>query len=130
MSKLNNRGQSLALFVIFIPFFIMLGAFIVDLGFAKYNKNKLNELTKMVIRYGIKHINEDPYHEMVDLIYQNDSNIDNYKITVEPLEGKVSVSIDKVTKGFFGSIVGKEIYKEKSFYVGKIENERVIIKEG
>ncbi len=130
MSKLNNHGQSLALFAVFIPFFIMLGAFIVDLGFANYNKNKLNELTKMVIGYGIKHINEDPYHEMVDLIYQNDSGIDNYKIMVEPLEGKVSVSIDKATRGFFGSIIGKEIYKEKSSYVGKIEDERVIIKEG
>lgn len=130
MSKLSNRGQSLAIFVVFIPFFIMIGTFVVDLGFAKYNSGKLNELTKMVIRYGIKHIDNDPYYEMVDLIYQNDDEIDNYKIEIDTSNKVVKVSIDKATKGFFGSIVGKEIYKEKSSYVGRLENERIIIEEG
>lgn len=130
MSRLSNRGQSLAIFVVFIPFFIMIGTFVVDLGFAKYNSGKLNELTKMVIRYGINHIDNDPYYEMVDLIYQNDDEIDNYKIEIDSLNKVVKVSIDKATKGFFGSIVGKEIYKEKSSYVGRLDNERIIIEEG
>lgn len=130
MSRLSNKGQSLALFVVFIPFFIMLGCFVVDLGFAKYNKNKLNELTKMVVRYGIKHIDDEPYYEMVDLLYQNDDSIDNYKIEIDPDKKSVSVSVDKATKGFFGKIIGKEIYKEKSSYVGKIEDEKIIIEEG
>ena len=32
MIKLNNKGQSLFLFVIFIPIFIILGAFVIDIG--------------------------------------------------------------------------------------------------
>lgn len=130
MNRLSNKGQSLAIFVIFVPFFIMFGTFVVDLGFAKYNSGKLNELTKMIIRYGMNHIDEDPYHEMVDLIYQNDDEIDNYKIEIDPLNKVVKVSIDKATNGFFGSIIGREIYKEKSSYVGRIDNERIIIEEG
>ena len=86
MSRLSNKGQSLALFVVFIPLIIMLGCLVIDLGFAKYNKNKLNELTKMVTSYGVKHIDEEPYNEMVDLLYQNDDSIDNYKIEVKPDE--------------------------------------------
>ena len=92
--------------------------------------NKLNELTKMVTSYGVKHIDEEPYNEMVDLLYQNDDSIDNYKIEVKPDEKIVSVSVDKATKGFFGKIINKEMYKEKSSYVGKIENEKIIIEEG
>lgn len=130
MNRLSNKGQSLALFVIFIPFIIMFGCLVIDLGFAKYNKNKLNELTKMVVRYGVKHIDADPYNEMVDLLYQNDDLVDNYKIEVKPDEKIVSVSVDKATKGFFGKIINKEIYKEKSSYVGKIEDEKIIIEEG
>lgn len=130
MSRLSNKGQSLTLFVVFIPLIIMLGCLVIDLGFAKYNKNKLNELTKMVTSYGVKHIDEEPYNEMVDLLYQNDDSIDNYKIEVKPDEKIVSVSVDKATKGFFGKIINKEMYKEKSSYVGKIENEKIIIEEG
>lgn len=130
MNRLSNKGQSLAIFVIFVPFFIMLGTFVVDLGFAKYNSGKLNELTKMVIRYGMEHIDEDPYYEMVDLIYQNDDGIDSYKIEIDPIKKMIKVSIDKATRGFFGSVIDKEIYKEKSSYVGKIDNERIIIEEG
>ncbi len=130
MNKLSNHGQSLILFVVFIPFLIMLGVFVIDMGFAKYNVNKLNHLTKMVVRYGLEHIDEDPYYEMVDLIQKNDDDVDNYKIVVEPKEKMVSVSIDKTTKTFFGSIIGRKTLKEKSSYVGKIKDERVIIKEG
>ena len=83
MIKLSNRGQSLALFVVFIPFFIMIGIFVVDASFAKYNANRLNEITKMVTRYGINHVDEDPYYEMVDLIYKNDDDIDSYDIKID-----------------------------------------------
>ena len=129
MNRLNNKGQTLALFVAFIPFFIMIGTFVIDVSYAKYNSNKLNEITKMVVSYGVKHIDEDPYKEMVDLIYQNDDEIDNYKIDIDEENKIVNVSLDKSTKGFFGSIVGEKIYKQKSEYKGFFEDDRIIIEE-
>lgn len=129
MNRLNNKGQTLALFIAFIPFFIMIGTFVIDVGYAKYNGNRLNEVTKMVVRYGLEHIDRDPYEEMVDLIYKNDEDIDNYKIDIDVENKIVSVSLDKATKGFFGSIVGKKIYKEKSSYKGFFKDERIIIEE-
>lgn len=129
MNRLNNKGQTLALFVAFIPFFIMIGTFVIDVSYAKYNSNKLNEITKMVVSYGVKHIDEDPYKEMVDLIYQNDDEIDNYKIDIDEENKVVNVCLDKSTKGFFGSIVGKKIYKQKSEYKGFLKDDRIIIEE-
>lgn len=129
MIKLSNRGQSLALFVVFIPFFIMIGAFVVDVSFAKYNANRLNEIAKMVTRYGINHIDEDPYYEMVDLIYKNDDGIDSYDIKIDSESKTVSVTLDKATEGFFGKIIDKEIYKEQSSYVGTIRDEKIVIEK-
>ena len=129
MSKLNNRGQSLAIFVIFVPVFIMMGTFVVDVSFAKYNERRLDNLNKQVINYGLKHIDEEPYDNMVDWIYQNDSDIDSYEININNETKEISVTLSKSTKGFFGSIVGKEIYNEKSSLKGYIKDDKKIIEK-
>ena len=129
MSKLNNRGQSLAIFVIFVPVFIMMGTFVVDVSFAKYNERRLDNLNKQVINYGLKHIDEEPYDNMVDLIYQNDSDIDSYEININNETKEISVTLSKSTKGFFGSIVGKEIHNEKSSLKGYIKDDKKIIEK-
>ena len=129
MNRLSNKGQTLALFIVFIPFFIMMGTFVVDMAYAKYNANKLNETTKMVLRYGLNHIEEDPYNDMIDLIYQNDTKIDNYDIKIDLLEKTITIKIDKASKGFFGNLIGKEIYKEKCNYKGYIKDDKIIIEE-
>ena len=95
MNKIGNRGQSLAIFVIFIPVFIMIGTLVVDVAFAKYNARKLDNITMEVIRYGLKHFDEEPYNNMVDLIYQNDSDIDSYKIDFNE---ETCFFIDKLTR--------------------------------
>lgn len=129
MSKLNNKGQSLAIFVIFIPVFIMVGTLVVDVSYAKYQSRRLNNITRQVVSYGLKHIDEEPYNNMVDLIYQNDEEIDSYTINIDNEKRKIEVSITKSTKGFFGSIVGKEIYNEESSYIGYIQNDKKIIEK-
>ena len=129
MSKLGNKGQSLAIFVIFIPVFIMIGTLVVDVCYAKYNARRLDNIAKEVLRYGLKHIEEEPFNNMVDLIYQNDSEIDDYKIDIDNENKRIEITLSKSTKGFFGSVVGKEIYKEKSTCVGYLDNEKIIIEK-
>lgn len=127
MNKLNSKGQSLAIFVIFVPVFIMIGTLVVDVSFARYNVRRLDNINKLVINYGLDHIESDPYDTMVDLIYKNDSEVDDYEIKINLEEKKINVNISKSTKGFFGSIVGKEIYKEKSSFIGYIKDDKKII---
>ena len=127
MNRLNSKGQSLAIFVIFVPVFIMIGTLVVDVSFARYNARRLDNINKLVINYGLEHIESDPYDTMVDLIYKNDSEVDNYEIKINLEEKKINVNISKSTKGFFGSIVGKEIYKEKSSFIGYIKDDKKII---
>ena len=129
MNRLNSKGQSLAIFVIFVPVFIMIGTLVVDVSFARYNARKLDNINKLVINYGLEHIESDPYDTMVDLIYKNDSEVDDYEIKINLEEKKMNVNISKSTKGFFGSIVGKEIYKEKSSFIGYIKDDKKIIEK-
>lgn len=129
MNRLNSKGQSLAIFVIFVPVFIMIGTLVVDVSFARYNERKLDNINKLVINYGLEHIESDPYDTMVDLIYKNDSEVDDYEIKINLEEKKINVNISKSTKGFFGSIVGKEIYKEKSSFIGYIKDDKKIIEK-
>ena len=65
MSKLGNKGQSLAIFVIFIPVFIMIGTLVVDVCYAKYNARRLDNIAKEVLRYGLKHIEEEPWYPQI-----------------------------------------------------------------
>lgn len=129
MSKLNNKGQSLALFTIFVPVIIMVGTLVVDVSYAKYNNRKINSIAKEVLDYGLNHIDDNPCDEMVKLIYKNDESIDEYKIDINNAEKKINIVLSKSTKGFFGSIVGKEIYSEKCFYEGYFNGEEKIIEK-
>ena len=115
MIKLNNKGQSLFLFVIFIPIFIILGAFVIDIGIAKIEENKLNDISILSLNYGLNHINENPYDEMLDLINKNDSKIDKYK--------RIDIKLEKNVNGFFGRIIGKDKYNVLSNYTGYIESD-------
>lgn len=125
---MNNKGQSLAIFIIFIPIFIMVGVIVIDVYNAKLEARKLDDINKMVIKYGLDHIEEDPYNDMVNLIYKNDDEIDSYKIDIDL--DQIKVVMNKTTKGFFGRIIGKEIYTVESNYRGYIENDKKIIEKG
>lgn len=129
MSRLSNKGQSLALFIVFVFFIILLGTYVIDISYAKYNKKRLDEITKMIIKYGLSNIEEDPFNDMVDLIYQNDSEIDNYNIQIDRENKIIKMSIDKSSPGLFGKITKKDIYNEKSSYQGYIKNEKMIIEK-
>lgn len=129
MSKLNNKGQSLVLFTIFVPVIIMVGTLVIDVSYAKYNSRKINAIAKEVLDYGLTNIENNPYDEMVNLIYKNDENIDEYKIDIKEDEKKIDISLSKSAKGFFGSIVGKEIYTEKCSYTGYFKDEEKIIEK-
>ncbi len=123
----SNKGQSLVLFIVFLPIIIMMGTYVIDLSYARYNKNKLDGINKVVTEYGLKHIGEDSKENMIKLISQNDDEIDSYDIKIDSDAKEVYVTLEKHTKGLFGSIVGKDIYKEKSSYKGYIKDDKNII---
>lgn len=124
MIKLNNKGQTLALFVIFIPVIIMIGIYVVDIGICKYNKNKLDNINTLVINDYLDKKDSITKDEVLKLILKNDNEIES---EVNISDDKIKLTLKKDVKGAFGNIIGKKIYNIKSVYTGYVKDDKKII---
>ena len=50
---LNNKGQSLVLFILIIPMLIGIAALVIDVGNAYNQKNEMNNAIELVLEYGL-----------------------------------------------------------------------------
>ena len=66
---LNNRGQSLVLFVITLPVLLIVLVIVIDIGRVISLKQELNSISELVLDYGLDYLND------VD-IDNSDGNID------------------------------------------------------
>ena len=83
----NKKGQVLVLFIIFIPLILLLGTFVIDVGNNYSELNKLNNINKMIIDYGLRNIEKINIRgELIELLYQNDETIDEYKLDIKDKE--------------------------------------------
>ncbi len=122
---MNNKGQTLALFVILIPLIIMLGAYVVDIGYMKYNKNKLDGINEYMVDYALDNKDNLNKEEIINMILKNDDDIN--KINIDEIDNGVKIEISKTFKGLFGYFVGKDIYDARSIYKGSIIDEKKVI---
>lgn len=117
---MNNKGQTLVVFIIFIPVIILLMAFIVDTSLMYIAKSKLNDLSKTIIKeiYDI----EDKNNKVEELLNVNEINYNNYDIEIN--DNKVKLSIEEEIDSVFGSMIGNESYTIKSEVTGYKENDK------
>ena len=117
---MNNRGQTLVVFIIFIPVIILLMAFIVDTSLMYIAKSKLNDLSKTIIKeiYDI----EDKNNKVEELLKVNEINYNNYDVEIN--DNKVILSIEEEIDSVFGRMIGNESYTIKSEVTGYKENDK------
>ena len=117
---MNNKGQTLVVFIIFIPVIILLMAFIVDTSLMYIAKSKLNDLSKTIIKeiYDI----EDKNNKVEELLKVNEINYNNYDVEIN--DNKVKLSIEEEIDSVFGSMIGNESYTIKSEVTGYKENDK------
>ena len=130
MKKLSNNGQSLVIFAVFLPFIIMLLAFIIDYGMLKISKNRLDSINKMTLKYGMKNINNNPKEKMDNLIKTNDNDITRYDIDINEENKYIRLTLNKKINSFSYKIIKKEEYDLKSVYEGYIKDNKIIIERG
>jgi len=100
---MNNKGQTLVLFVVLLPIILLGFCFFVDTGFILYEKNHLEKLSRDVSYY----LDKNYSNEVIsDLILENDKlikiNITNEKLILE-----------KEINSIFGQIIGIKKYPLK-----------------
>ena len=118
---MNNKGQTLVLFVILLPFLFILICFIVDNGFLLLEKEKINNAIKDSINYCFD--NNKNIDEFVSLL---NKNIDNLKIT--QINDDNGIWYLRVSKDFNG-IIFKRNYSIDLSFKAYLENNKVIIKK-
>ena len=116
----NNKGQTLVLFILLLPLFILLFALIVDYGEMSIQKNKIDSTIKNAIEYGLSHQGEFRVEKMNQLIEHNIKSID--KIDIKIQEEIITIKITKKIDYAFPFIANKDIKFFEEEYLGYIEN--------
>lgn len=103
----NNHGQVLVIFVILLPLLFLFCAYIVDISYISYNKNRLDNINNLIKDYVLDNPNVE-IDEVGKLVRQNDKEV---MITKISLEDDIEIILEKEIKSIFGRLIGKNIYK-------------------
>ena len=122
---MNDKGQSLVIFVILLPVILLLMAGIVDIGNFLVEKNRYENEVKSTINYGMKHLDEENIAQKLnDLL---DSNIEGKKqISIE--NETIKIKVNATTKSLFSDIIDFD-YQIDISYIGYMDNDKIIIKK-
>lgn len=124
---MNNKGQSLVLFVIFIPLVLIIGAFVLDLGYAKYYQNKIDDINKSATYYALDNIEDLNVDKVKSFITDNDDSLKDINIISFSDDKEVEIIINAKVQGIFTAVSGKELYDVKSHFKGKIIDDKKVI---
>lgn len=120
MLKINNKGQSLVMFVLIIPIFLLILTLVYDVGNAIYEKDRLSNTNYLTIEYGLNNIDTVTENYLKNLIEQNTSNLKYIYVTIE--ENQIEIKIEKDAKSIIGKMFNFNLVKIISHYKGKIIN--------
>ena len=120
MVKINNKGQSLVMFVLIIPIFLLILTLVYDVGNAIYEKDRLSNTNYLTIEYGLNNIDTVTENDLKNLIEQNTSNLKYIYVTIE--ENQIEIKMEKDAKSIIGKMFNFNLVKIISHYKGKIIN--------
>lgn len=120
MLKINNKGQSLVMFVLIIPIFLLILTLVYDVGNAIYEKDRLSNTNYLTIEYGLNNIDTVTENDLKNLIEQNTFNLKYIYVTIE--ENQIEIKIEKDAKSIIGKMFNFNLVKIISHYKGKIIN--------
>ena len=118
---MNNKGQTLVVFVILLPLLFILISFIVDIGLLSMEKAKVTNMVKDSIKYVLK--NNKSSGELTNLIHKNMSDIEINKLSIEN-----NIWYLKISKKYDGLFFKKNYMINLSFKA-YMENNNIIIKK-
>ncbi len=120
MLKLNNKGQTLVMFVALMPLFIFIMILVIDIGGIILSKQELNDINYMVIDYGLDSNSNES--ELIELLTLNTTDMSNIAVDIQ--SGVIKVTTRKEVKGLIGNTFNFKMYEVVSSYEGRIINNR------
>ena len=123
---LNNKGQSLVLFVIVLPILLLIVILVIDIGKALVLKQELKNISNIVLDYGLDNLDkEEIKFELVNLVELNNNEIDNVNINID--DSKIYIELSEDVKGTFSGIIDISVFNVETSYVGYIKDNNKVI---
>ncbi|MBQ8681942.1 MAG: pilus assembly protein [Bacilli bacterium] len=147
---LNNKGQSLVLFILIIPILLGIMALVIDVGNAFSKKNEVDNVIEFVLDYELstKDVstnnseneplnNENSEESLANDLIPNEETLKvllNYNLkdntnTVIIEEDIIKISSQTYVEGIFSKILNIKGFEIISEYQGYIENNKKIIQK-
>ena len=123
---MDNKGQSLIIFIILLPVIILMITGIWEIGNIMVVQTKYEREIKDTIKYGLKHLDEENIREKLETLLNK--NVEgNKEITIT--ESKITIKNSYIYKSLYSSIIKNKNITVK--YTGKTQNNKITIeKEG
>lgn len=120
---MDNKGQTLVVFVLLIPLFMILAAFIIDNSMIVNKNLHLKNVTKDIIRIDLlkETMSDDKIN---DLLKRN--GIPTKELEIKREEGKLRVKNHYFIDSIFGKVVGINSYELEIDITGEIKNNKII----
>lgn len=119
---MNNKGQTLVLFVLILPIIIFIMLLVIDVSNMFITKQELNNINKMVLNYGLDIIEEENIDSKLEELINKNISVNEHTIRID--NGIIEVEIKKNIQGI---VTKKKIYEVKSTYKGYIEEDKKVI---
>jgi len=120
MFRLNNKGQSLVMFIVTIPIFLLIVTLVYDVGSAIYEKNRLSNTSYIVMDYGLSNIDSIDESELIDLVMKNTEDLSYVSVTIE--DEVIVIKLTKNVRGIIGGLFGFDLIEANTYYEGKLVN--------
>lgn len=126
MLSLNNKGQSLILFVLMLPVLLFVMILVIDMGNLMVEKQKLNNINYIMIDYGLSNLTKEDLEEYIyNNLKLNDEKID--KIKVSKTDNDITINLGKKESSMLGHILNLKEVEIISSYKGSIIDDKKVI---
>ena len=120
---MNNKGQTLVIFVIILPILLIMLTLIIDLGFMYIEKRNIENNVYDSVKYYLENIDEEDIDIRVNkLLNKNIKDID--KLIIKEENDYVEIKVSKVRKSIYSIITNDTKISVK--YKGYKEDRRII----
>ena len=121
MLRLNNKGQSLVMFIVLIPIVLLVFTLVYDVGNAIYEKERLSNTNYMTIEYALDNINNVNENDLIELIMKNNSGLSSISVIID--NNVINIKISKNIRGIIGKMFDCDLIEARSEYTGKLTSD-------
>lgn len=119
---MNNKGQSLVLFILLLPLIFILISLVLEVGFLYINKKQVDSEIRYTLKNSIKANIKDEV-KIQNIIKENLGN--DIKVDIKNSNERLIIEVTKKHK----FLIIKKDYNIKSKFYGYINDEKVIIEK-